>query len=94
MLEEELKVIDAKNYTIRELNIELKRLSNSFKKIILENPDGKHNIAAGLVKEVELKIRGSVGYFLGTMIEGPEIKVEGNAGWFTGDNMTGGKNCC
>ncbi|MBC7090834.1 MAG: alpha-hydroxy-acid oxidizing protein [Nitrososphaeria archaeon] len=91
MLEEKLKVVDAEKYNVRELNLELKRLSNFFEKIVLENPSGKHYIAAGLTRKVEIEVRGSVGYFLGTMIDGPSIIVEGNSGWFTGDNMTGGK---
>lgn len=91
MLEEELKIIDAEKYSVRELNVKIKELSNSLKKIVLENPNGKHHIAAGLTREIEIEIRGSVGYFLATMVDGPKIRVEGNSGWFTGDNMTRGK---
>ncbi|MCX8188643.1 MAG: glutamate synthase-related protein [Nitrososphaeria archaeon] len=91
MLEEELIIVDAEKYSLRELNVEIKRLSNSFRRIVLENPNGKHHIAAGLTREVDIEIRGSVGYFLATMVEGPKIRVEGNSGWFTGDNMTKGK---
>jgi len=91
LLEEELKVLDAEKYSVRELNIEIKRLSNIVRRIVIENPSGKHHVAAGLTRNVEIEVRGSVGYFLGTMVDGPRIVVKGNSGWFTGDNMTGGK---
>ncbi|MEM3403232.1 MAG: glutamate synthase-related protein [Nitrososphaeria archaeon] len=90
MLEEELKVIDASRLSPRELNRELKKISERTKRVIIENPNGKHHIAAGLRKETQILIKGSVGYFVGTMVDGPRIEVDGNAGWFVGDNMTNG----
>lgn len=91
MLEQELKVIDAANLTTRELNKILKSIQESLRKVIIENPSERHSIAAGLRGRLEVEIKGSVGYFVGTMIDGPEIRILGNAGWFAGDNMTSGK---
>jgi len=83
--------IDAKDMSIRQLNMTLKTLSKHARKIQIQNPGEKHHIAAGLSQKVEIEIDGSAGYFLGTMIDGPNIKVKGNVGWFAGDNMTSGE---
>jgi len=90
LLGEELKVIDASRLGTRELNREIRKASENIRKVIIENPNGKHHIAAGLRKEIQILIKGSVGYFVGTMIDGPDIAIDGNAGWFVGDNMTNG----
>lgn len=91
MEEEQLKLVDAHDLTPRELNRLLKDSAKRYRKIVVENPGGKHYVAAGLIDDVELEIVGSVGYFVGTMAEGPRITVHGNVGWFAGDNMTSGK---
>ncbi|ADP77898.1 glutamate synthase (NADPH) GltB3 subunit [Methanothermus fervidus DSM 2088] len=84
-------VIDAESKTPREVNSSLKKLAEKYDRIIIENPNAMHYLAAGLTKKVEVIINGSAGYFVGTMIHGPKIEVKGNAGWFPADNMTKGK---
>ena len=86
----ELNLINACKMETRDLNRELRSLAYGHRKIFIENPRGIHNIAAGLRGNVEVMIEGSVGYFAGTMIDGPKVSINGNAGWFLGDNMTGG----
>lgn len=85
------ETIEAKDLSTRQLNKVLRDLSERTKKIKIKNPKGKHHIAAGLCQKVEIDIEGSVGYFVGTMIDGPKIRIHGNAGWFAGDNMTSGE---
>ncbi len=85
------KVIDAKEMGVRQLNSTLKGLAEDAKRITIENPKGKHFIAAGLSRNLEVEIKGSTGYFVGTMIHGPSIRIHGNAGWFAADNMTSGE---
>ncbi|MGQ9468747.1 MAG: glutamate synthase-related protein [Nitrososphaerales archaeon] len=85
------ETIEAKDLNTRQLNKALKDLSKRAKKIIIKEPKGKHHIAAGLCQKVEIDIEGSVGYFIGTMIDGPKIRIHGNAGWFAGDNITSGE---
>ena len=84
-------VIDAKNIDEKELNRTIKEQATHHNKLIINNPDSKHNICAGLNEDVDIKINGSVGYFVGTMVNGANIHVNGNAGWFVGDNMTKGE---
>ena len=83
-------VIDAKDMNEKELNRAIKEKATSFDKLIIDNPDSRHNICAGLTEDVEIEINGSAGYFVGTMAHGPRIHINGNAGWFAGDNMTDG----
>lgn len=84
-------VIDAKNMDEKELNRSIKEHAVDYDKLIIENPQSRHNIAAGVTEDVEIEINGSAGYFIGTMIDGPKIHVKNNAGWFAGDNMTRGE---
>lgn len=84
-------VIDAKNMNEKELTRSIKEHAINYDKLIIKNPQSRHNIAAGVTEDVEIEIDGSVGYFIGTMIDGPKIHVKQNAGWFAGDNMTRGE---
>ena len=84
-------VIDAVNMEEKDLNRKIKEEAKSNDKLIINNPDSKHNICAGLSEDVEIEINGSAGYFVGTMVNGPKIHINGNAGWFAGDNMTEGE---
>ena len=84
-------VIDAKNMDEKELNRTIKQQAPSHDRIIINNPESRHNICAGLTEEVDIQINGSAGYFVGTMVNGANIHITGNAGWFAGDNMTEGE---
>ncbi len=85
------EVIDAIELNTRQLNKMLKELSQKVGRIVIKNPKARHHIAAGICRDVRIDIEGSVGYFVGTMINGAKICVHGNAGWFAGDNMTSGE---
>jgi len=85
------EVIDATGLNTRQLNKMLKALSQKVGRIVVKNPKARHHIAAGICRDVRVDIEGSVGYFVGTMIDGAKIGVHGNAGWFAGDNMTSGE---
>ncbi len=84
-------VIDANGMEEKELNRTIKEQAKQHDKLIIDNPDSKHNICAGLTEDVEIEINGSAGYFVGTMAHRPRIHITGNAGWFAGDNMTEGE---
>ncbi|WP_407414339.1 tributyrin esterase [Methanobrevibacter sp.] len=84
-------VIDANNMDEKELNRTIKEQAVFHDKLIIDNPDSRHNICAGLTEDVSIEINGSVGYFVGTMVNEPKIHIKGNAGWFAGDNMTEGE---
>ena len=84
-------VIDAKDMAEKELNRTIKEQAEYHDKLIIDNPESKHNICAGLTGDVDIEINGSAGYFVGTMVNGARIHINGNAGWFAGDNMTKGE---
>ena len=84
-------VIDANEMAEKELNRTIKEQAKYHDKLIIENPESKHNICADLSEDVDIEINGSAGYFVGTMVNGPKIHINGNAGWFAGDNMTEGE---
>ncbi len=88
MLENKLSRLNARNLQARELNRLLRE--SGWERIFIENPDGLHHMGAGLKGNKSIDIGGTVGYFAGTMIDGPHISIAGNAGWFLGDNMTSG----
>ena len=84
-------VIDAKDMDTKELNRTIKEHAPFYDKLVIENPESKHNICAGLSEDIDIQINGSAGYFVGTMVNGAKIHITGNAGWFAGDNMTKGE---
>ena len=84
-------IIDAKDMDEKELNRTIKEHAVFYDKLIINNPESRHNICAGLTEEVNIEINGSAGYFVGTMVNGSKIHINGNAGWFAGDNMTEGE---
>lgn len=84
-------IINAKDMEEKELNRAIKEQAALHDKLIINNPESRHNICAGLSEDVDIEINGSAGYFVGTMVNGPKIHINGNAGWFAGDNMTKGE---
>ena len=84
-------VIDANYMAEKELNRTIKEQAQHHDKLLIDNPESKHNICAGLTEEVDIEINGSAGYFVGTMVNGAKIHINGTAGWFAGDNMTKGE---
>jgi glutamate synthase domain-containing protein 3 len=83
--------IDANHKSPREVNSALKSSAKENDRVIIENPNAIHYLAAGLTEPVEVVVDGSAGYFVGTMIHGARIHIKGNAGWFPADNMTEGE---
>ena len=64
-------VMDANNMEEKELNRTIKEQAVYHDKIIINNPESKHDICAGLIEDVDVEINGSAGYFVGTMINKP-----------------------
>ena len=83
--------IDAANLSTRDLNRQLKELSESGKEITILNPSARHNIAVGIFNFCKITIQGSVGYYAASLMDGPEVKIHGNAGWALGENMMSGR---
>ncbi len=85
-------IIDVQELGSRAVNQRLKTLSGDrAEEIELINPESSHFLGAGLRENVKIRIEGSIGYYLGTCMDGPDIEVTGNAGWYPGDNVTSGR---
>jgi glutamate synthase domain-containing protein 3 len=85
-----MKNLDLNNVSLRELNQELQNAQNGAQYVV-ENSNGKHNIAVGLNKEQSVTINGHVGYYCAGMNQKADITVEGNAGSGLAENMMSGK---
>ena len=49
-------VIDANDIDEKQLNRTIKEMAASHDKLVINNPDSKHNICAGLTEDVEIEI--------------------------------------
>lgn len=80
--------IDCAALSTREINRALRRASTEgVLSVSLLNPQGRHNLAVGLVDPLGIEVEGSAGYFL----DGPRIRVRGNCGWSVGETILSGE---
>jgi glutamate synthase domain-containing protein 3 len=86
-----LVTVDAGQTSARELNRQLKELALRETEITILNPQAQNNIAVGIFHRCKIHIKGSVGYYSASLLDGPEVNIDGNAGWALGDNMMSGK---
>ncbi|MBO0728626.1 MAG: protein glxC, partial [Acidimicrobiaceae bacterium] len=60
----------------------------------VDNPRGRHNLAVGLDGDLDVRICGNAGYFIGGLCGrpgcGPHLTVDGWVGWSVGENLMGG----
>jgi glutamate synthase domain-containing protein 3 len=83
--------IDCRDKTVREINRLLRAaVAEGAREVRLLNPDARHNLAVALVEPVRVTLDGSVGYYVGGMMDGPTIHVTGSAGWGAAESMMGG----
>ena len=85
----ESTTLDCDELTTRQVNQALRALPPGSKARIL-NPRGRHNLAVGLVHQLDISIEGDVGHYVGGLCDGPDIRVDGFAGWAAGENLMGG----
>jgi len=87
-----MESLDLRTISVRELNHYLhKELpGKDIGKVEIFNPDGAHNIAAGMDCPVEISIQGHGGYYVGGMNKHADITVHGNVGWGVAENMMSG----
>jgi glutamate synthase domain-containing protein 3 len=86
------RTFDLAHATVRELNQFLHRElpSTAVRRVTVENPGGRHAIAAGLDVPVEVDVRGHGGYYLAGMNQHAHVTVHGNVGWGVAENMMSG----
>ncbi len=82
-----MATIDLARLPVREANELLRTYGEQQENVEILNPDARHHIGVGLTHEIEVKVRGSAGYFCAGLSDGARFHVENNAGWGVGDNM-------
>ncbi len=75
---------------VRPLNRFLHHEAAGTAKVVVENPDGAHNIAVGVDAPVEIEVRGHAGYYAGGMNKQAAITIAGNAGPGVAEGMSSG----
>ncbi len=85
-------IIDAQGLSPREINKKIKEFSQDGSgKVEIKNLSSRHYLVLGISGDIDIYVDGSVGFYAGSMIDGPKLYVNGNSDWFTGDNMTSGE---
>jgi len=79
--------------TVRELNRMLHGdlLGQGVRRVVIENPDGAHNIAVGLDAPLQIDINGHAGYFTAGQNMQAHVTVHGNAGRSLAENIMSGR---
>lgn len=82
--------LDAK--PLREINQWLHGDASTLngKAATITNPNGAHNIAVGLKADMEVTIKGHVGYYAAGMNQIAKVTIEGSAGSGVAENMMSG----
>lgn len=81
--------IDCGKLSTRAVNQQLSTLSDGAE-VRLMNPAGRHNLALGLEKAIQVDVDGHCGYYYGGMNKNAMIVIHGNAGQGVGENMVSG----
>jgi glutamate synthase domain-containing protein 3 len=83
---------DLNSKPLREVNQFLHgdAVTLSGKKVVIENPNGAHNVAVGLNAEVDVTINGHTGYYAAGMNQIAKVTIEGSAGSGVAENMMSG----
>jgi glutamate synthase domain-containing protein 2/formylmethanofuran dehydrogenase subunit C len=85
-----MAAIDLARLPVREANDLLRRYGEQGEDVEIINPDARHHIGVGLVHPINVRIRGSAGYFCAGLTDGPRFVVDANVGWGLADNMLKG----
>lgn len=86
-----LRRIDLVDGDVRALNrILQKRDGNEDVSFEIANPMGRHSVAAGLMHDVDVTVKGHVGYYCAGMNQHAAVTIEGNAGVGVAENMMSG----
>ncbi len=81
--------LDCTRLSISEINRALGALPDGAHARIT-NPRGKHNLAVGLTRPLEITIEGNAGYYIAGLCDGPNVTVEGFVGWSVAENLMSG----
>jgi glutamate synthase domain-containing protein 3 len=79
---------DLSDTMLREVNRALKAQERGAFEVL--RPNGAHALACGLDAEVEVRVRGHVGYYCAGMNKRAHVTIHGNAGTGVAENMMSG----
>ncbi len=87
-----MESLDLHKISVRDLNhfLHKEAPAKGVKQVEVLNPDGAHNIAAGMDYATTIDIQGHGGYYVGGMNKHADITVHGNVGWGVAENMMSG----
>ncbi len=86
-----LRTLDLADGDVRAVNRVLQRRDgNKDSAFEVVNPMGRHAVAAGLMDEVTVTVRGHLGYYGAGMNKNASVTIEGNAGVGVAENMMSG----
>ena len=85
--------LDLKKINLREVNDKLQNLDRkqNLRDFTIINPEGNHAICAGLTEDMNVSIKGHVGYYCAGMNQKAQITIDGNAGTGVAENMMSGR---
>jgi glutamate synthase domain-containing protein 3 len=84
-------VIDCRQKSNRVINCELRQaMACGQRELVVREPDARHNLGVALLQPVRVVFDGSVGYYVGGMMDGAHVEVRGSAGWGAGESMMNG----
>ena len=83
--------IDLAHTSVREANEFIRKHGADGTDVELVNPDARHHLGVGLVHPINVRIRGSAGYFCAGLTDAARFDVDNNVGWGVGDNMYTGR---
>jgi len=81
--------LDLAATTVREVNTTL-RHTDPATPVVIDNPRGAHALACGLDADLDVAIRGHVGYYCAGMNQHAAVTISGNAGTGVAENMMSG----
>ncbi|AWT60792.1 MAG: Glutamate synthase [NADPH] large chain [Candidatus Moanabacter tarae] len=79
--------IDLAKTTVRAANEVIRKHGSNGEDIEILNPDARHHLGVGLTEKINVRIKGSAGYFCAGLTDGPHFEIAHNAGWGLADNM-------
>jgi glutamate synthase domain-containing protein 3 len=83
--------IDCRDKSTRIINRELRdAVAAGESDFVVRNPDARHNLAVAVLQPVHVVFEGSVGYYVGGMMDGGHLEVRGSAGWGAAESMMNG----
>lgn len=81
--------LDVGELGVREVNRRLRRLPDGARARV-SDPKGRHNLAVGLTRAIDVTIEGPAGYYCGGLGEAATVTVQGMTGWGAGENLMSG----